>query len=153
MNIDIEKLNRTARDFNDCERERMADRRANRYWKCASSAIANKILRRLRLLNISISEFAAKINLEEGEAAGMLNGKMNFDLKTLIAIERAIGVHIIDQEVIPEPSTDREMIVNVEYKVTLPMEGNHPLNRGGMGDAYTTISNSIGKSKEYIIYG
>lgn len=132
--INKEKLNAIAEPLTSLERERMDERRRNRYWRAASSAIAAKIRRKLQKLNMSQTELAELLGITPANVTRYLSGRTNFELKTLIEIERAIGLHIIDRTVVPEeellPSDDSSssvstesnpngLTLNVSYKINL----------------------------------
>ena len=69
----------------------------------ASGAIAAKIRRRLKMLDISNAKFAEMLGTHSPVVSKWLSGKHNFELKTLVDIERALDITIIDRNVIPLP--------------------------------------------------
>ena len=84
MKTNIDKLNNIARDLTLKERERMKERRKNRHWLCASSAIAAKIKRQLRILGLTQSDLAVMLGVTPANITRYLNGQTNFELKTLV---------------------------------------------------------------------
>lgn len=77
----------------------------------ASGSIANKIRRRLRVLGMTQAEFAARLNTSPANVSRYLGGKTNFELRTLLEIERAIDVHIIDRDVIPQEELMQKFVL------------------------------------------
>lgn len=67
----------------------------------ASSAIAAKIRRRLRMLGMSNADFAKAIGTYAPTVTKWLSGTHNFELKTLVDIEDVLDIAIIDRNVIP----------------------------------------------------
>lgn len=70
----------------------------------ASSAIAAKIRRRLRILGMSNAEFANAIGTYPSTVSKWLSGSHNFELKTLVDIEDILDIIIIDRNVISDKS-------------------------------------------------
>ena len=115
MKTNIDKLNNIARDLTLKERERMKERRKNRHWLCASSAIAAKIKRQLRILGLTQSDLAVMLGVTPANITRYLNGQTNFELKTLVEIERKLGIKIIDKTVVPEEDSKSSIILKVTY--------------------------------------
>lgn len=74
---------------------RMMERKADRYWKAASSAIAVKVRRQLRITDTSKVKLAETLGVSLVTLTDYLNGTANFDLCTLVKLERALGIEII----------------------------------------------------------
>jgi len=102
MEINIERINAIAEPLPELTRERMASRKSNRHWKAASSAIAAKIKRQLKKKGITQAAFAEMLGITPANVTRYLNGSTNFELRTLIEIERALGLTIIDRQVVPD---------------------------------------------------
>lgn len=120
MKTNIDRLNNIARDLTLTERERMTERRKNRHWLCASSAIAAKIKRQLRILGLTQSDLAEMLGGTPANVTRYLNGQTNFELKTLVEIERKLGIRIIDRNVIPEEDSKSPSVLKVSYNFTIP---------------------------------
>lgn len=120
MQADIKKLNDIARDLTLTERERVKERRKNRHWWCASSAIAAKIKRQLRVKGLTQSDLAEMLGVTPANITRYLNGQTNFELKTLVEIERKLGITIIDRKVIPEEDSKSPFVLKVSYNFTIP---------------------------------
>lgn len=80
----------------------------------ASGAIAAKIRRRLKMLDISNAKFAEMLGTHSPVVSKWLSGKHNFELKTLVDIERALDITIIDRNVIPLPEL-RQMNIGASF--------------------------------------
>lgn len=116
MKIDKEKLNRIAIKLSDSDHDRIRKRKSDRYWQAASAAIAAKILRKLKADGISRAKLAEKLGMTPANITRFLNGKCNFELRTLIEIERAIDVKIIDRSIIPTNNPE-PVIIKISYSV------------------------------------
>ncbi len=99
--IDKKRLQEIAEPLSAEARETMQTRKADRYWRVASSAIAAKVLRQLRVKGMTRVQLAEALNVTPANITRYLNGKCNFELRTLVELERVLDVHIIDREVIP----------------------------------------------------
>ena len=152
MKTNIDKLNNIARDLTLKERERMKERRKNRHWLCASSAIAAKIKRQLRILGLTQSDLAVMLGVTPANITRYLNGQTNFELKTLVEIERKLGIKIIDKTVVPEDSKS-SIILKVTYNYSLPIFKESDSKSECINDSFIGI-NKIGKDKEnLLVYG
>ncbi|MBD5183343.1 MAG: helix-turn-helix domain-containing protein [Bacteroidales bacterium] len=152
MKTNIDKLNNIARDLTLKERERMKERRKNRHWLCASSAIAAKIKRQLRILGLTQSDLAVMLGVTPANITRYLNGQTNFELKTLVEIERKLGIKIIDKTVVPEDSKS-SIILKVTYNYSLPIFKESDSQSECINDSFIGI-NKIGKDKEnLLVYG
>ena len=96
QDLRVIKLNEIARDLTASERERMSERRRERYWQVASSAIAAKVNRQLRLKGISRTDFAELLGVTPANVTRYLNGKTNLELRTIVEMERVLNIRIID---------------------------------------------------------
>ena len=151
VRIDIDKVNVVARELSGTERSRMEDRRKNRHWISASSAIASKIKRQLKVKGISQLELAEMLGITPANVTRYLNGKTNFELKTLVEIERAIGVHIIDREVIPQEVANKPINVNVTFNIPVDFD---PCDEEKVNEpAFINLEGIKGKSKKLYAYG
>ena len=153
MKTNIDKLNNIARDLTSNERERMKERRKNRHWLCASSAIAAKIKRQLRILGLTQSDLAVMLGVTPANITRYLNGQTNFELKTLVEIERKLGIKIIDKTVVPEEDSKSSIILKVTYNYSLPIFKESDSKSECINDSFIGI-NKIGKDKEnLLVYG
>lgn len=85
----------------------------------ASSAIAAKIRRRLRILGMSNAEFANAIGTYPSTVSKWLSGSHNFELKTLVDIEDILDIIIIDRNVISDKSLTESSFESIS---TLPSQ-------------------------------
>ncbi|MDE6236356.1 MAG: helix-turn-helix domain-containing protein [Muribaculaceae bacterium] len=153
MKTNIDKLNNIARDLTSNERERMKERRKNRHWLCASSAIAAKIKRQLRILGLTQSDLAVMLGVTPANITRYLNGQTNFELKTLVEIERKLGIKIIDKTVVPEEDSKSSIILKVTYNYSLPIFKESDSKPECINDSFIGI-NKIGKDMEnLLVYG
>lgn len=111
-----EKLNCVARSLSGGERDNMESRRKDRYWKAASSAIAAKVRRQLKATGTSRVMLAEKLGVTPANITRYLNGSTNFELKTLVELERALDLHIIDRSVVP---VNHDNVITLEVKYTI----------------------------------
>lgn len=114
MKVNKTKLKEMAQPLPEESRSRMQQRRADRYWKAASSAIAAKIIRQMGILGVSRVQLAEKLGITPANITRYLSGTTNFELNTLVEIERVLGVNIIDRNVIQNNVPDA-MNITIEY--------------------------------------
>ncbi len=117
MVVNKSRLKEVATPLNESARRRMMERKADRYWKAASSAIAAKVRRQLKITDTSRVKLAEILGVTPANITRYLNGTTNFELRTLVELERALGIEIINKDVIP---TKRQtpVILNIEYTVS-----------------------------------
>lgn len=116
MEFNKEFLNKIARPLSKDERESMEARRKDRYWKAASSAIAAKVRRQLKVTGTSRVMLAEKLGVTPANITRYLNGTTNFELKTLVELERVLDIHIIDRTVVPK---QENKIITLEVNYTI----------------------------------
>lgn len=120
MKIDKDKLNEIAIPLDEQSRRRMDTRRADRYLYAASAAIAGKVIRRLNEIGMTRLQLAEKLGITPANITRYLNGKCNFELRTLVELERILEIHIIDRTVIPEKKENYIFNLQVKYKDNEP---------------------------------
>lgn len=126
ITFDLDKLNAIALPLDDAMRARMEERRRNRHWQSASASIAAKVRRALRTQGITQAQLADTLGITPANVTRYLNGKTNFELKTLIELERALSIHIIDREVIPcQKKKCKEHVIVLAYAGTIPPINTH----------------------------
>lgn len=91
----------------------------------ASSAVAAKIRRRLRILGMSNVEFANAIGTYPSTVSKWLSGSHNFELKTLVDIEDILDIIIIDRNVISDKSLTESSLESI---TTLPSQEKYSVN-------------------------
>ena len=92
----------------------MERRRSDRYWKAASAIIAAKVLRQLKKRGMTRIQLAEKLDVTPANITRYLNGSTNFELRTLVELERTLDIEIINRNVIPVK--DRvPVILEIEY--------------------------------------
>lgn len=114
MKVSKTKLMAVAQPLSENGKRKMQQRRADRYWKAASSAIAAKIIRQLGVLGLTRVQLAEKLGITPANITRYLSGTTNFELNTLVEIERVLGINIIDRNVIPQNEFAHVKVV-VEY--------------------------------------
>jgi plasmid maintenance system antidote protein, XRE family len=115
MEVDKKRLKEVAVPLDKEAKKRMEDRKANRYWRAASSAIAAKVRRQLKVTNTSRVQLAEMLGVTPANITRYLNGTTNFELRTLVEIERALDIEIINRKVIPEEKATLLLVKEVEY--------------------------------------
>jgi len=114
MRLDKEKLGKLAQPLDEKVRDRMERRRSDRYWKAASAIIAAKVLRQLKKRGMTRIQLAEKLDVTPANITRYLNGSTNFELRTLVELERTLDIEIINRNVIPVK--DRvPVILEIEY--------------------------------------
>lgn len=110
MKFDIDKLHSVALPPSEASSRRTRERREKRRMLDRSSAIALKVSRAMEKREISREELARLLDISEGDVLRFLSGKENMDLKTMVDLEEALGVTIIDQSVSPWSPWRREQM-------------------------------------------
>ena len=105
----IKSISRPATDEMKNKREK---RKRERELIAVSTAIAAKITRAMRLKNMKNSELAEVLGVAPGNITRYLSGKTNFELKTLIAIEKVLEISLINKDFMPE-NQDRKQTIKV----------------------------------------
>ncbi len=117
MVVNKSKLREVATPLSEGSHRRMKERRADRYWKAASSAIAAKVRRQLKLTDTSRVKLAEMLGVTPANITRYLNGTTNFELRTLVELERALGLEIINKDIIPQKNP-APVVLNIEYRVS-----------------------------------
>lgn len=91
----MEKLNKPIayKDYNWIEKVRLDQ--SEKAWKKYASKFSIAVMRILRLDEIKKEELAQKIHLSNEELTDILKGKVNLDLKTMVAIQDVLGEELI----------------------------------------------------------
>lgn len=101
MKIDKEKLHKIAVEENEEEKLFSSDQAENKELYKASMRIAMKIKRALKHAGMTQSDLAVKMGIDPAIICRNLNGKANFELKTLVKFEEVLGIQIIDRSISP----------------------------------------------------
>lgn len=123
MKFDKEKIIAKATPVAESDRNARQRRSRDRHMNVASAAIAAKVSRQLKTLGMTRVQLAEKLNVSPANITRYLSGKCNFELRTIVELERALGVHIIDREVIPSSKENKPVKVVIEYKHTFESNG------------------------------
>ncbi len=102
MKIDLQKLEQKAVGESLAERNIAADRKENGDMYKASFRIAMKIKRALRIKNMTQARLSNLMGVDPAIVNRYLTGKANMELKTMVKIEKALGINIIDREISPK---------------------------------------------------
>lgn len=125
MESNLEIVNRLSRPFTSEERETARRRKSDRYWKAASSAIAAKVLRQLRIKGMTRVQLAEELGITPANVTRYLNGTCNFELRTLVEIERVLGLQIIDRDIIPHKKEPVKVIIEYRHVYKYPENGEY----------------------------
>lgn len=98
---------------------RRKQRQAERALVLASTAIAAKIGRALRTKNIKNTEFAKMLGVTAANVTRYLSGKTNFELKTLVEIERVLDIRLINRDCLENNEFDKTKSDKNINKITL----------------------------------
>lgn len=108
--------------MSESDRSARDKRRQERHVNAASAAISAKVLRQLKILGMTRVDLAEKLKVSPANITRYLNGRCNFELRTLVELERALDIHIIDRDVIPTRDIKPIKIV-LEYKHSIETDG------------------------------
>ena len=96
MKFNVEKLKAVARPMTVEEKAAMDYRAENADWLQLSATIALKIRKLLRQQGMTQVDLAARLGVTPPQVSKLLSGKINFELKTLVSIQNALGKPIVD---------------------------------------------------------
>lgn len=114
MGSNKEIIRNISRPWTPREKDAMCRRRADRYLNAASSAIAAKVMRQLRVKGLTRIQLAEELGITPANVTRYLSGKCNFELRTLVEMERVLYIRIIDRDIV---SIRKEPVkVVIEYK-------------------------------------
>lgn len=102
MMVNLERLKEVAVPESKEELAISADRRDNGDMYKASFRIAMKIRRALRVSKMTQAQLSEKMDVDPAIICRYLSGKANMELKTMVKIEKALGINIIDREISPK---------------------------------------------------
>ena len=114
MKINKERLNSTAKPLSSQKKTAMRKRRENRHMYTASAAIVAKILRQMRISGKTKAQLARDLGVSAANITRYLSGRCNFELRTIVEIERVLDITIIDRNVIPVKKRNQVIIINID---------------------------------------
>lgn len=126
MKFNVEKLKAVARPMTQEERAAMDYRAENADWLRLSAAIALKIRKLLRQQGMTQVDLAARLGVTPPQVSKLLSGKINFELKTLVGIQNAIGKPVIDvslkdEQQVSEQTIKTQVVVVTQYVKSAPI--------------------------------
>lgn len=117
MKIDLRKLEQIAVDESSAESKIAAERKENGDMYKASFRIAMKVKRALRMKNMTQARLSELMGVDSSLVSKYLTGKANMELKTIVKIEKALGINIIDREISPKKKKEVIILSNAYEKV------------------------------------
>lgn len=129
MKFNVEKLKAVARPMTQEERTAMDYRAENANWLQLSATIALKIRKLLRQQEMTQVDLAARLGVTPPQVSKLLSGKINFELKTLVSIQNALGKPIIDvsfqdEQPVSEQLMKTQTLVVTQYVKSAPILSN-----------------------------
>ena len=109
MKIDLHRLEQVAVEESKSERTIATDRKDNGDMYKASFRIAMKIKRALRIKHMTQAHLSELMGVDPAIVSRYLSGKANMELKTIVKIEKALDINIIDREI--SPKKKKEVII------------------------------------------
>ncbi|MDE7115214.1 MAG: helix-turn-helix transcriptional regulator [Muribaculaceae bacterium] len=109
MKIDLHRLEQVAVEESKAERTIATDRKDNGDMYKASFRIAMKIKRALRIKHMTQAHLSELMGVDPAIVSRYLSGKANMELKTIVKIEKALDINIIDREI--SPKKRKEVII------------------------------------------
>lgn len=112
MKFNVDKFREMARPLNEKEQEAMNFIKENRSWLRLSCEIALKIREVLKEKGLTQADLATRMGVTAAQVSKLLSGKMNLELKTIDAVQQALGTSIltIDLSIPPQPSLSLPMV-------------------------------------------
>lgn len=102
MRVNLDILESVAENETAAERKMAQDMRENRELYKTSFRIAMKVKRSLRVKGMTQAQLAEAMGVDCAVISRYLSGKANMELKTIVKIEKALGITIIDREISPK---------------------------------------------------
>lgn len=129
MKFNVEKLKAVARPMTQEERTAMDYRTENANWLQLSATIALKIRKLLRQQGMTQVDLAARLGVTPPQVSKLLSGKINFELRTLVSIQNALGKPIIDvsfqeEHPVSEQLMKTQTLVVTQYVKSAPILSN-----------------------------
>ncbi len=129
MKFNVEKLKAVARPVTQEEKTAMDYRAENANWLQLSATIALKIRKLLRQQGMTQVDLAARLGVTPPQVSKLLSGKINFELRTLVSIQYALGKPIIDvsfqeEHPVSEQLMKTQTLVVTQYVKSAPILSN-----------------------------
>lgn len=126
MKFNVEKLKAVARPMTQEEKAAMDYRAENADWLQLSATIALKIRKILRLQGLSQADLASRLGVTPAQVSKLLSGKVNFELRTLVNIQKAVGKPIFEVSLSEEPRSaeqhiQTQVVVLTQYVKSAPI--------------------------------
>ena len=83
----------------------------------ASFRIGMMVKRALRMKNMTQARLSELMGVDSSLVSKYLTGKANMELKTIVKIEKALGINIIDREISPKKKKEVIILSNAYEKV------------------------------------
>ncbi len=99
MHVDLDRFKEISKPESECELAVEKELNENGDLYKASMRIAMKVKRALRIAGITQAVLAEKMGMDPAVISKSLNGKANLELKTLVKLEKALGITIIDRSI------------------------------------------------------
>ncbi|MDE5886624.1 MAG: helix-turn-helix transcriptional regulator [Muribaculaceae bacterium] len=98
-NVNLDKLREIVQPESEEELAIENDLEENGELYKASMRIAMKVRRALRISGMTQLALAETLGMDPAVVSKSLNGKANLELKTLVKLEKALGINIIDRSI------------------------------------------------------
>ncbi len=128
MKIDLHKLEQVAVEESKAERKIATDRKENGDMYKASFRIAMKIKRALRMKHMTQAHLSELMGVDPAIVSRYLTGKANMELKTIVKIEKALKINIIDREISPKKKKEVIILSNAFENVETFSQNNEDEN-------------------------
>lgn len=99
MKIDFDKLDRLTAEEGKAEYRIAEDFRENSDLYKASFRIAMKVKRALRMRGMTQAQLSDIMGVDRAVVCRFMSGKANFELKTIVKLEKILNINIIDREI------------------------------------------------------
>ncbi len=96
MKFNVDKLRKIAKPASEESLDNASFRDENREWLRKSALLSLSIERILRTRGISKQHFASELGVSSSQVTKILSGKENFGLKTIVKIEDALGIELMN---------------------------------------------------------
>lgn len=128
MKINKKKLEVIAEALDYMEFLEMDDEYINSCFYKTSMKIAAKMRRALRLKGMTQTELSRIMGMDPAVISRYLAGKANMELKTMVKIEEALGINIIDRVIAPKIVKGKDISTQPYKQSVIVLNLAHPVS-------------------------
>lgn len=125
IRMDAERLRAIARPEKETVKRREAREIADADFLTTAFNIAMQMRRGMRLAGINQLQLAEMMEVDPSVVSRYMRGKSNMELKTLVKIEKALGINIIDREIAPKRKKAAKPDIQLKVEIQISYQESH----------------------------